>query len=62
MDEILPNTVDNNNSIDAAIGCSTIVVNQPGNVRRKSQYEIQLESFSKPSMYFVILLGNLGTY
>lgn len=33
MDEILPNTVDNNNSIDAPIGCSTIVVNQPGNVR-----------------------------
>jgi hypothetical protein len=33
MDEILPNTVDNNNSIDAPIGCSTIIVNQPGNVR-----------------------------
>lgn len=32
MDEILPNTVDNNNSIDAPIGCSTIIVNEPGNV------------------------------
>lgn len=32
MDEILPNVVDNNNSIDAPIGCSTIIVNEPGNV------------------------------
>jgi hypothetical protein len=34
MDEIIPNIVDNNNSIDAAIGCSTITVNEPGNVRK----------------------------
>lgn len=32
MDEIIPNVVDNNNSIDAPIGCSTITVNEPGNV------------------------------
>lgn len=32
MDEIIPNVVDNNNSIDAPIGCSTISVNEPGNV------------------------------
>lgn len=28
MDEIIPNVVDNNNSIDAPIGCSTICVNE----------------------------------
>lgn len=33
MDEIIPNIVDNNNAVDAAIGCSTISVNEPGNVR-----------------------------
>lgn len=34
MDEIIPNVVDNNNSINAPIGCSTICVNEPGNVRK----------------------------
>ncbi|XP_070508633.1 beta-alanyl-dopamine/carcinine hydrolase [Chironomus tepperi] len=29
LDEILPNVVDNNNSIDAPIGCSSICVNEP---------------------------------
>ncbi|KAG5684573.1 hypothetical protein PVAND_013798 [Polypedilum vanderplanki] len=29
MDEIIPNVVDNNNSIDAPIGCSSICVNEP---------------------------------
>lgn len=29
---MIPNVVDNNNSIDAPIGCSTISVNEPGNV------------------------------
>lgn len=32
MDEIIPNIVDNNNAVDAGIGCSTITVNEPGNV------------------------------
>lgn len=34
MDEITPNVVDNNNSIDAAIGCSTICVNEANAVRK----------------------------
>ena len=32
MDEIIPNVVDNNNAVDAPIGCSSICVNEPNNV------------------------------
>ncbi|CAO1412916.1 unnamed protein product [Diamesa hyperborea] len=31
MDEIIPNVVDNNNAVDAPIGCSSICVNEPNN-------------------------------
>lgn len=38
MDEILPNVVDNNNSIDAPIGCSTICVNERDSVSNHAKY------------------------
>lgn len=34
MDEIIPNVVDNNNTVDAPIGCSTICVNEPNAVSK----------------------------
>lgn len=48
MDEILPNVVDNNNSIDAPIGCSTIIVNEPGHVSLFASFLIR---FNKPTLF-----------
>lgn len=54
MDEIIPNIVDNNNSIDAPIGCSTICVNEPNAVR--IIYAIPTLSL------LIIFIGNFGSY
>lgn len=53
MDEITPNVVDNNNSIDAAIGCSTICVNEANAVR-----EILSKVFDLKKTKFQEILGH----
>ena len=57
MDEIIPSVVDNNNSIDAPIGCSTVALNEPGNVSYLVRIKIKFQV-----MEYSIFSGNLRTY